>query len=237
MEKDAEKQGVERAPLAARLFFRFLIYSALLVAIWRITSGSWGGWQGWVYIGLDVALGIMAALWVPLTEEMEQERTSIRRGVKAWDKWIVIPLSLWYPFGLLVLAGLDVRFDWSGVIPTSAVILAILLASAGRIFSTWAAASNPFYGRFVRIQSDRGHRVAEGGPYAIIRHPGYSGLLVFLLCSGIILGSWWTFSVNILMAGVLVLRTHLEDNTLLEELEGYSKYAARVKYRLIPWIW
>jgi protein-S-isoprenylcysteine O-methyltransferase Ste14 len=205
--------------------------------MWRITSGTWGGWQGWFYIALDVGLGLLAAIWVPLTPELEEERTSIKEGVKTWDKYIVISLSLWYPFGILVLAGLDSRYSWSSDITLLLVILAALLAIAGRVFSTWAAASNPFYGRFVRIQSDRGHLVIEEGPYTIVRHPGYSGLLVFLLSAGVILGSWWTVLGNIIVAGVLILRTALEDQMLLTDLSGYAEYAQRVRYRLIPRIW
>jgi protein-S-isoprenylcysteine O-methyltransferase Ste14 len=220
-----------------RLLIRFLIYLLLLVVIWRLSSGTWGGWQAWLYIGLDFALGLAAGLWVPITPEMEEERTKIKEGVKGWDKAIVIPLSLWYPFGLLVLAGLDFRFGWSGGIPIGVVVIASIAAILGRLFSTWAAASNPFYGRFVRIQSDREHQVVATGPYAYVRHPGYSGLLLFLVCAGIILGSWWTLLANVVAASALILRTALEDQTLQRELEGYAGYVEQVRYRLIPGIW
>jgi protein-S-isoprenylcysteine O-methyltransferase Ste14 len=168
---------------------------------------------------------------------MEEERTKIKAGVKRWDKAIVLPLSLWYPFGLLVLAGLDYRFGWSEGTSIALVLVTSILAILGRLFSTWAAASNPFYGRFVRIQSERGHQVVDAGPYAYVRHPGYSGLLLFLICAGVILGSWWTVFANLLVGGFLILRTALEDRTLINELEGYASYAERVRYRLIPGIW
>jgi protein-S-isoprenylcysteine O-methyltransferase Ste14 len=237
MDKPKNSHEPKSAAIGVRLVVRFIIYTGVLVVIWRLTSGSWVEWYGWFYIALDVALGILAAIWVPITPEMEQERTTIKEGVKQWDKYIVIPMSLWYPLGILVLAGLDSRYGWSNPIPVLLVIIASILAVGGRVFSTWAAASNPFYGRFVRIQTDRGHLVVEEGPYRIVRHPGYSGLLIFLLCAGMILHSWWTVIGNLVVAGMLILRTSLEDRTLRSELEGYEEYVQRVRFRLIPGLW
>ena len=228
---------VKIRPQGVKFLLRFLIYTGILASIWRLASGSWGGWYGWLYISLDVALGILAAIWVPLTPEMEQERTSMKAGVKQWDKYLVIPLSIWYPFGVLVLAGLDSRFGWSSNIPAAFIFLAAIVAVGGRVISTWAAASNPFYGRFVRIQTDRGHIAVDQGPYRYIRHPGYSGLSIFLLCAGIILNSWWTVMGNVLAVGFLILRTVLEDRTLQDELSGYSAYAQQVRFRLFPGVW
>jgi protein-S-isoprenylcysteine O-methyltransferase Ste14 len=227
----------KQASPVLRYLIRFLIYAAILALVWRFSSGSWGGWQGWFYIAMDVALAVLAAVWVPLTPEMEEERTTVKAGVKQWDKYIVMPVSLWYPYGMLVLAGLDHRFGWSGQFSLPIILGVALLAIGGRVYSTWAAASNPFYGRFVRIQTDRGHVVIEKGPYAHIRHPGYSGLLLFLLCASIVLGSWWTLLGNLIVAGLLVLRTALEDETLLKELAGYQQYTERVRFRLIPGLW
>jgi protein-S-isoprenylcysteine O-methyltransferase Ste14 len=237
MNSKSESQAVQTSSTWMRLIVRFLIYAAILVGIWRLTSGTWASWQGWFYIALDVGLGLMAAVWVPLTPEMEEERTSMKEGVKSWDKYIVLPLSFWYPFGLLILAGLDWRFGWSTNFAAYVVLLAALLAVGGRVFATWAAASNPFYGRFVRIQRDRGHTVIDSGPYAIVRHPGYAGLIVFLLAAGVILCSWWTVLANGMISLVLIIRTALEDRTLQDELEGYITYAELTRYRLLPGVW
>jgi protein-S-isoprenylcysteine O-methyltransferase Ste14 len=89
----------------------------------------------------------------------------------------------------------------------------------------------------VRIQTDRGHRVATTGPYRIVRHPMYAGSLYFFWTTGFLLDSWWTFLVSALSMIILVVRTVLEDRTLRRELSGYDEYAARVRYRLIPGVW
>ena len=89
----------------------------------------------------------------------------------------------------------------------------------------------------VRIQEERGHTVATGGPYQFVRHPGYVGAIMFQLGSPIALGSLWALIPSGLSAILYVIRTALEDRTLQEELDGYSDYAQRVRHRLLPGVW
>jgi protein-S-isoprenylcysteine O-methyltransferase Ste14 len=72
--------------------------------------------------------------------------------------------------GRAIVAGLDARFGWSGasLAQQAAGLLAFL---AGTGFAVWAMASNRFFSELVRIQTDRGHTVASGGPYARLRRP------------------------------------------------------------------
>jgi len=101
----------------------------------------------------------------------------------------------------------------------------------------WATASNTFFSQVVRIQTERGHTVATGGPYRYLRHPGYFGAILYELAAPILLGSWPALLISSVSAALLVLRTALEDRTLQAELPGYTEYARRVRYRLLPGIW
>jgi protein-S-isoprenylcysteine O-methyltransferase Ste14 len=89
----------------------------------------------------------------------------------------------------------------------------------------------------VRIQEERGHKVAQSGPYRFVRHPGYVGYILFTLATPICLASLWALIPAGLISALLILRTTLEDKTLLEELPGYKEYTLTVKHRLIPGIW
>src|SRR5439155_12674646 len=112
---------------------------------------------------------------------------------------------------------------------------------AGFLFGFWlvlhAMTANRFFSPVIRIQNDRGHRVVDHGPYAVIRHPGYLGMLVSSPMAALALGSWWA----LLPAGVywaLILRRIVaEDRFLHAHLEGYEQYASRVPHRLLPGIW
>jgi protein-S-isoprenylcysteine O-methyltransferase Ste14 len=223
--------------LKLKVLLRVVIFTLIMAAIWYIASGHLDWVMGWAFIGAYMIIAAVAALIVPLDPELTEERTQIKEDVKVWDKWIVIILNIWTPLGLLILAGLDIRFGWSPVIPLALQIAMLVLAVLGYLVSVWAAASNKFYGRFVRIQKERGHTVATGGPYQYVRHPGYAGLIIFYFAVALALGSLWTLILNGLASLLLVVRTALEDKTLLKELDGYREYAGRVRYRLLPGIW
>ena len=145
----------------------------------------------------------------------------------------ILPTMLAIP---IVAALDDGRYHWLPV-PWWGCVLGYALLITGMVGLTWAESVNKFFEPTVRIQTDRGHRVIDSGPYAIVRHPGYvSGFLVFLGMP-LSLGSLWALIPAILLCLLLVVRTIWEDQTLREELAGYEEYAQRVRYRLIPGVW
>ena len=97
--------------------------------------------------------------------------------------------------------------------------------------------SNEFFSGVVRIQMERGHKVASAGPYQYVRHPGYVGITLLTLGTPLMLGSAWAFIPAGATVLLTVFRTALEDATLQRELDGYADYAARVRYRLLPGVW
>jgi len=96
---------------------------------------------------------------------------------------------------------------------------------------------NSYFETSVRVQHDRDHKVVREGPYRIVRHPGYLGLAMANFGSAMIVGSLFGFLTSIATLMILILRTYLEDRTLMDELEDYRDYAKITTYRLIPLIW
>lgn len=144
--------------------------------------------------------------------------------------------SLLPTLGHLVLAGLDVRHGWSQV-PFALQITAFVVMSAGLWFVTWTLLTNQYASSAVRIQEERGHEVITHGPYAIVRHPMYFGVFLLSLAGGLALGSWWSGLALALLIPIFVRRTAKEDRMLHEELEGYPDYAAKVRYRVVPFVY
>ena len=135
-----------------------------------------------------------------------------------------------------VVAALDYRYHWSSA-TVWVIIIGYVLFTAGMVGCFWVLSVNKFAEMSVRIQTDRGHKVIDTGPYAVVRHPMY--VACFLLFPGIALalGSLWALIPAALVSVVLVVRTVFEDRTLQEQLDGYREYACRVRYRLIPGVW
>ena len=144
----------------------------------------------------------------------------------------MMPIGLSLP----IIAGLDVRYEWA-VLPEALIGVGVLIFLPGFFLIEWALFTNSHFETTVRIQADRNHRVVTGGPYRLVRHPGYVGASVMYLAAPLILGTSWAFAPAGLMIILFIIRTALEDRTLREELEGYQEYAGRTMYRLVPGVW
>jgi protein-S-isoprenylcysteine O-methyltransferase Ste14 len=165
-------------------------------------------------------------------------RAGKEKGAKKWDRWLaLISFFLFWP-GSCIVAGLDYgRLHFSPPIPLPVRLIALLFVALGLAFSAWAMLANRFFSKFVRIQTDREHSVITNGPYAYVRHPGYAGSLLAFIALPVALGSVWALVPALAGLSLWIVRTYLEDRTLHKELDGYSQYASRVPWRLVPGIW
>jgi protein-S-isoprenylcysteine O-methyltransferase Ste14 len=114
---------------------------------------------------------------------------------------------------------------------------ALLIFAFGYGFAFWAVLSNPFFATFVRIQDDRDHSVVSSGAYALVRHPGYAGVILAHLALPFALGSIWALVPAVVGTILFIVRTAREDQTLRDHLVGYREYQTRVRWRLLPGVW
>jgi protein-S-isoprenylcysteine O-methyltransferase Ste14 len=187
----------------------------------------------WIYLAILAAIFVASFLW--LDPDLARER--MRPGGKK------PPLALKLFSGVLVahwiIAGLDRgRFHWSDTVPGWLQAAGLIAVAAGYALCFWAMYVNRFFSSVVRIQSDRGQYVVSSGPYAVIRHPGYTAGVLIIVASGIALGSWLAAALLVIFTlPFLMYRAISEDHVLQAELPGYRDYAAQVRWRLIPGIW
>ena len=208
----------------------YLVMAAILFLSAGRLSWSWA----WIYLGVSLAILVVNAQILP--SDLIAERGQPRDNVKRWDKALTALAGLPMLAGPIV-TGLDERYGWSPQVAFGIRFLGLVLLVLGQGLFTWSMASNRYFSTLVRLQTDRAHTVATTGPYRYVRHPGYVGYTVSSLAMPLALGSLWALVPAGLMAGLLVVRTVLEDRTLQEELPGYREYARRVRYRLLPGIW
>lgn len=226
------KAGITKR--VGQVFFLIAFQAAMLF----LSSGKITWWEAWLYIGAYlVGVFANAAFMLRYNPETIAERAEARENWKSWDKVIGGLFGVMFFVVMLVVAGLDERFGWTESMSLALQVAALVVFVLGFALFSWSMLSNAFFSSVVRIQDDRKQTVATGGPYRYVRHPGYVGAIIQSLSMPLMLGSWWTLIPGGLAALLLIARTALEDKTLRDELDGYTEYARRVRFRLLPGVW
>lgn len=204
----------------------------LFVAAGRL-DWSWA----WVFLGIYVIAIVINGTFLSRSPETIAERGQGYQKMKDWDKTVSGLWSLAQFILVPLVAGLDMRFNWTQEFGATWHIVGAVLFAVGLALFGWAMITNAYFSTVVRIQNDRGQTVCRTGPYRWIRHPGYVGANLQSVGIPFLLGSRWALIPAIVAVAAMVVRTSLEDRTLQAELPGYGDYMREVHYRLIPRIW
>jgi protein-S-isoprenylcysteine O-methyltransferase Ste14 len=187
----------------------------------------------WAYLAIFAAVMIVSFTALDPDLLRERDRPGGQKPPLALRLFALVLFMHW------ILAGLDRgRFHWSDDVPAWLQGIGLLTVAAGYALALWAMRVNRFFSSVIRIQTDRGQRVVTTGPYAFVRHPGYVAGILIMVASGPALGSWLAAALLVILSlPFLLYRAITEDRILQAELAGYSDYAARVRWRLVPGIW
>ena len=227
--------------MSRKLLARYSVRETMGLVIMGValfwSAGKINWWSAWAAVAVMAAWSAATATAILIfNPSLLAERLGPRRGAKRWDITIMSLLGIIQLIRYIV-AGLDVRYGWTGSFPLAVEITGLIICVAGYAIVVWATASNAFFSQVVRIQPERGHVVATGGPYRFVRHPAYIGSILYELAVPFLLASWWALLPGIVNAVLLIIRTALEDRTLQKELKGYIQYANQTRFRLLPYIW
>lgn len=221
---------------------QFSVTSVMLfvqIIVFFVSAGHVSDLRPWLFFSIAfVNYFVSITIQYKLNPQLLVQRLKWKRkGSKLWDEILMRVSNLIVIILIPVIAGLDVgRFRWSNIdIYFAALGLPFILISTYLINS--AMVVNPHFEPTVRVQKDRGHKVIKSGPYKVVRHPGYLGGILFAFSIPLMIGSILAFIPVGIYVFLMVLRAWLEDNTLQEELDGYSEYTKQTKYRLFPEIW
>ncbi|MBM4460904.1 MAG: isoprenylcysteine carboxylmethyltransferase family protein [Chloroflexi bacterium] len=188
----------------------------------------------WLYLGLRVLF--TAACVLAMSEDVARERLRPGPGARPEPLYNTGAAIAWISH--VVIVSLDLgRFHWSAGFPLWLQGLGVIVLLAGMSLVVWALRHNEYLSARIRIQGERGQRVATSGPYAHIRHPNYAGGILMGLSSGLVFDSWPSIVPMLFWIGLLAYRTLNEEKVLCAELEGYTEYATRVRYRFLPGVW
>ncbi|MGV7211992.1 methyltransferase family protein [Bradyrhizobium sp. UFLA05-112] len=196
-------------------------------------------WPGaWVMLITSALLGPLCGWWLyRLDPALLAERLGpvIQKDQPAADKAFmavfIVVMLIW-----LVAMGLERRYRVSEM-PLALQVLGFALYLASTAFTLWVFRENSFAAPVVKLQTKRAQHVVSTGPYAYVRHPMYSGMVLFFLGVPLLVGSWWGVAMAPLFLVLFAIRIRIEERTLTEGLPGYADYALRVRPRLLPGVW
>jgi protein-S-isoprenylcysteine O-methyltransferase Ste14 len=223
---------------------RTAITSALWIGLMGVClfagAGNWTWPQGWAFVAIyffgSIAFGAYYAKRDPALLKSRLEPLK-DKGQPLWDRiFLLVFIVLW--FAWLIFMALDAqRWHLSEPMPVIANAIGAGLIIGGFLATLAVFNVNSFAEPVVRLQKDRGQQVIDTGPYALVRHPMYTSAIFYLFGMPLLLGSAWGFVIPPLFVIGISWRAIAEENTLARELPGYASYKARVRYRLIPYVW
>ncbi|MCD9894190.1 isoprenylcysteine carboxylmethyltransferase family protein [Bradyrhizobium japonicum] len=224
--------------MIAKLLLQNTITTAGMGALLFACAGTMHWPSAWVFLATCALLGPLCGWWLYRVDPAllaERLRPVLQKDQPAADKAFmivfVIAMLAW-----LAAMGLDRRTQFSDM-PVAFQALGLVLFVLSTLFILWVFRENSFAAPVVKLQADRAQRVVSTGPYAHVRHPMYSGMILFFAGVPLLLGSLWGLAMAPVIVVLFAVRISIEERTLREGLPGYSNYMMRVRYRLLPGIW
>lgn len=224
--------------MIAKLLLQNTLFVVGMGALLFVSAGTlhWPG--AWAFLVTGAVLGPLCGLWLARTDPgllAERMRLTAREEQPAADKKFMLVLVavivIW-----LVAMGIEQRSqDLSFSLLLQVLGLSLYLLSTFLIM--WVFRENSFAAPVVKVQTERHHHVISTGPYAVVRHPMYSSIMLFFVGVPLLLGANWGLLFAPLFLVLFAIRTRIEERALVAGLSGYADYAARVRYRMLPGVW
>ena len=208
----------------------------ILVAALFLPVGTFRWWQGWLCLAAFFVPASMITIWVARHDPalLERRMKAGPKGEKQKGQKIVQAVASIVFLADFIIPAFDHRFGWSRV-PDYLEIAGDLMMLVGFWITFVVFRENSYTSGVIEVAE--GQKVISTGPYAMVRHPLYSGALIVLFGIPLALGSWWGMMVNVPLTAAITWRLLDEEKFLAANLSGYTEYRQSVKYRLVPLVW
>lgn len=221
--KDFSKGKAYRIPIIIAIILGLILF---------LPAGSIMYWEAWIFWFETFALTIFyTAYFLKKDPKLLERRNQIKE--KEPQPGFMRVFSFLYMIGYLI-PGFDYRFHWS-VVPVWTIIAADVMIFFGYVLIFFVFKENSYASTIIQVEKEQ--QVITTGPYAMVRHPMYTAVLLISLFTPLALDSYWALITFILIIPMFVYRMINEEKLLLRDLPGYKDYCAKTRYRLIPLIW
>lgn len=222
--------------LIVQTFTTFFVGALLLGVLLFLPAGTLNYWQAWVFIVVFETSVSVIGLYLALKDPALLERRKKFGPTKEQSpvQKLAISIGVLALLGVFVFSGLAHRFGWSPV-PAYVSLAGDGLVALGLMINLLVFRENSYGGATIETVADQ--KVISTGPYAVVRHPMYVGVLIMITGIPLALDAWWSLAILVLAAPALIWRILDEEKLLEKDLPGYAEYAQKVRYRLVPYLW
>ncbi|SHJ12250.1 Protein-S-isoprenylcysteine O-methyltransferase Ste14 [Clostridium cavendishii DSM 21758] len=214
-----------------KIFTVPIILTIIMWIILFLPAGTMKFWQAWIFwLGFSIITFFITGYFIKRNPEFLARRTNTKQAKESKKT----PLFFKAYYLGFILPGIDFRFHWSNE-PLWLVILSNIIAFLAYIFIFYVFKENSYASTVIQVENEQ--KVISSGPYKVVRHPMYLGMIIMMLFMPLALGSYFSIIPMALIMPIIVIRIKNEEETLLKELNGYKEYSSKIRYRLIPLIW
>lgn len=225
--------------LTTRLIVQTSAWLGFMGLLLFLAAGSWRWAQGWAFLAIFALGSVAFSAWLLRRDPAllaARLGPLVQRGQPTWDRVFLLSfVGIWCTW--LVIVALDAQRWRTSNVPPWLNVVGGALVIAGFLATVLVFRENSFAAPVVRVQAERGQRVIDTGPYAVVRHPMYAAAVLYLAGMPLLLGSWYGLAIAPLMIAGIAPRAVFEERLLKRDLPGYADYMRRVRYRLIPGVW
>ena len=212
-----------------KFIFGVLIIGLLLF----IPANTINYWNGWLFMGLlFIPMFIAGIVMMIKSPELLKKRLNAKEK-ESKQKEVIAFSGLMFLAGFII-SGLNYRYNWIRL-PNLVVIISSVIFVLAYILYAEVLRENAYLSRIIEVQENQ--KVVDTGLYGIVRHPMYAVTVLLFLSMPLVLGSIISFIIFLVYPFIIAKRIKNEEEVLEKELEGYTEYKKKVKYKMIPFIW
>lgn len=220
-----------------KLFFgaitKFLIGVLIVGTLLFVPANSFNYPNAWLFMGLLFIPMFIVGIILMIKNPKLLERRLNAKEKENKQKQVVLVSGLMFAIGF-ILAGLNYRYEWTKL-PNVVVIISSILFIISYAMYGEVLRENSYLSRTIKVEENQ--KLVSSGLYGVVRHPMYTATILIFLSIPLILGSFVSFLIFLIYPILIVKRIKNEEVVLERDLEGYSEYKKKVKYKLIPFIW
>ena len=212
-----------------KFIFGVLIIGLLLF----LPANTINYWNGWLFMGLLFIPMFFAGIVMMIkSPELLKKRLKAKEKENE-QKQVIVFSGLMFLAGFII-AGLNYRYSWI-ILPNSIVIISSIVFIIAYMLYAEVLRENAYLSRIIEVQENQ--EVVDTGLYGIVRHPMYAVTILLFLSMPLVLGSIQSFIIFLAYPFIIAKRIKNEEEVLEKDLDGYTEYKDKVKYKMIPFIW